>query len=173
MERIFRHSTALKRYRIADGLEAALDRPGVQRFDGFEVEVVDPTEAWAALMQKLFDFDRMREWLRTHRVAFDAMHAITGPYARRVLVDQLGAPPGVLLNAAPREDFGGGKPDPNQVTARHLLELARSAEAPDLIGASDGDGDRNLILGKGVFVTPGDSLAVLAAHLRELPGYRD
>jgi phosphoglucomutase len=173
MDRIFRHSTALLRYRIADGISVDLDHRGRYRAGGLEIEVVDPTDAYAALMQKLFDFDRMKAWLADHRIVFDAMHAITGPYARRLLVEVLGAPPESVLNAEPKEDFGGGKPDPNMATAPHLVKLARSAGAPDLVAASDGDGDRNFIMGRGMFVTPGDSLAVLAAHLRELPGYRD
>jgi phosphoglucomutase len=101
------------------------------------------------------------------------MHAVTGPYARRILVEQLGAPPAAVLNATPLEDFGGAHPDPNLVHGRHLAELAFGEAAPDLVAASDGDGDRNMILGRGIFVSPGDSLAMLAAHLPKLPGYRD
>ena len=100
------------------------------------------------------------------------MHAVTGPYATRILIEQLGAPEGSVINASPLEDFGGGHPDPNLIYAKHLLDLALSPDAPDLIAASDGDGDRNMILGRGLFISPGDSLAMLAAHLDKLPGYK-
>ena len=98
---------------------------------------------YAELMQSLFDFDRMRDWIRQgHGLRFDAMHAVTGPYARRILVEQLGAPAASVLNATPLEDFGGGHPDPNLVYGKHLVELAFGAGTPELVAASDGDGDR-------------------------------
>jgi phosphoglucomutase len=172
-ERIFERSRTLERYCILEGAAVDLDRRGKQQVGTLEVDVIDPVEDYAVLMQSLFDFSRMRDWLRAgHRVVFDAMHAVTGPYARRLFVEMLGAAPESVLNADPLEDFGGGHPDPNAVNARHLLDLAHSDGAPDLIAASDGDGDRNMILGRGIFVSPGDSLAMLAAHLHELPGYR-
>jgi phosphoglucomutase len=125
-------------------------------------------------MQTLFDFDRIRALLRSgFRLRFDAMHAVTGPYARRVLVDLLGAPEESLLNCEPLEDFGGGHPDPNLKYAKSLVDELMRADGPDFGAASDGDGDRNLILGRGIFVTPGDSLAVLAANLHVSPGYRE
>jgi phosphoglucomutase len=171
--RIYEHSKQITRYRIADSGGIDIDRRGVQKLEGTDVEVVDCVEDYAALMQKLFDFDCIRDWLKkNHSVRFDAMHAVTGPYAQRILVDQLGAPQASVQNACPLEDFGGGHPDPNLIYAKHLLDLAMSENAPDLIGASDGDGDRNMILGRGLFISPGDSLAMLAAHLHRLPGYK-
>lgn len=172
-DRIFETSKALNRYRIHEGIYVDLDRRGEQTLNGCVVEVVDCVEDYAALMQTLFDFDRMRDWLRKgHRVCFDALHAVTGPYAHRILVEQLGAPPSSLRGASPLEDFGGGHPDPNLIYAKPLVDLMMSPQAPDLGAASDGDGDRNMILGRGLFISPGDSLAMLAAQLHRLPGYR-
>lgn len=173
-ERIHAHSKRITHYRIDDAADVDLDRRGTTRLGDTRIEVVDCVDDYAQLMQSLFDFDRMRDWIRQgHGLRFDAMHAITGPYARRILVEQLGAPAAAVLNATPLEDFGGGHPDPNLVHCKHLVELAFGAGAPELIAASDGDGDRNLILGNAMFVSPGDSLAILAAHLPQLPGYRD
>jgi phosphoglucomutase len=174
LERIFQHSRTLTSYRIADLEPAHLDLCGIQSRNGMEIEVVDSTESYTALMQRLFDFDAIRNWLQAgHRLQYDALHAVTGPYARRLFVESLGVPAECVQNSVPREDFGGGHPDPNRVHARHLVTLSENPDAPDLIAASDGDGDRNMILGRGVFVSPCDSLAVLAAHLPLLPGYRD
>ncbi|MBI2382893.1 MAG: alpha-D-glucose phosphate-specific phosphoglucomutase [Gammaproteobacteria bacterium] len=173
-ERIYEHSKSLGRYRILEGATVDLDRRGLQTLGAMELDVVDPVDEYARLMQKLFDFNRIREWLKAgHSLRYDALHAVTGPYAQRIFVEMLGAPLSSLQNANPLEDFGGIHPDPNLIHARHLHELAHSDRAPDLVAASDGDGDRNMILGRGIFVSPGDSLAFLAAHLKELPGYRD
>lgn len=171
--RIFEASKQLARYRIAEGAALDLDRRGLQKLEDMEVEVVDCVEDYARLQQSLFDFDRIRDWIkRGHGIRFDAMHAVTGPYAKRILVEMLGAPESSLMHATPLEDFGGGHPDPNLIYAKHLLDLALSPDAPALIAASDGDGDRNMILGRGLFISPGDSLAMLAAHLDKLPGYK-
>jgi phosphoglucomutase len=172
-ESIFAHSQKLTCYRIAVLPYIDIDHIGMQGFGDFTVEVFDPVAGYAALMQKLFDFDRIRALLRSgFTLRFDAMHAVTGPYARHILVDQLGAPDCSLLNATPQEDFAGGHPDPNLVYAKALVDALFGADAPDFGAASDGDGDRNMILGRGCFVTPGDSLAVLAANLQLSPGYR-
>lgn len=172
-DRIYEHSKQIKSYRMLEGVYADLDRRGLQTLGSMEVEVVDCVDEYAQLMQKLFDFDRIREWFkRGHSIRFDAMHAVTGPYAQRIFVELLGAPLNSIQNASPLEDFGGGHPDPNLIYAKHLVDLMYSDHAPDLGGASDGDGDRNMILGAGVFISPGDSLAMLCAHLNELPGYR-
>ncbi|HZR37680.1 MAG TPA: alpha-D-glucose phosphate-specific phosphoglucomutase [Nevskia sp.] len=171
--RIYEHSKTIQRYRIADGANFDLDRRGAQKLEEMEIEVVDCVDDYAALMQTLFDFDRIRDWIKKGgTLRFDAMHAVTGPYAQRILVEQLGAVPGSVMNACPLEDFGGGHPDPNLIYARHLVDLVHGPGAPDLAAASDGDGDRNMILGRGIFISPGDSLAMLAAHLDKLPGYR-
>lgn len=171
--RIYQASCTLARYLIDDQAEVDLDRLGVQRVGGLSVEVVDCVADYAALMQTLFDFERLREWIAGGAsLSFDAMHAVTGPYARRIFVDMLGAPETAVLNGIPLEDFGGGHPDPNLIYAKPLVDLMYSDAAPDFGAASDGDGDRNMILGRGIFVPPGDSLAMLAAHLDKLPGYR-
>lgn len=172
-DRLYEHSKQIQRYRTLEGVYVDLERRGLQTVGGLEVEVVDCVDDYAALMQTLFDFDRIRDWFkRGHGMRFDAMHAVTGPYAQRLFVDLLGAPLNSIQNASPLEDFGGGHPDPNLIYARHLVDLMHSEGAPDLGAASDGDGDRNMILGRGIFVSPGDSLAMLCAHLHELPGYR-
>jgi phosphoglucomutase len=172
-ERVYEHSRSLQRYRLDDAGSVELDRLGAQTLGNLAIDVVDPVDDYARLMQSLFDFDRIRDWFRRgHRLCFDAMHAATGPYARRIFIDQLGADSTSVINARPLEDFGGGHPDPNLIYARGLVDLAWSGEAPDLCAASDGDGDRNLILGRKLFVSPGDSLAMIAAHLKEMPGYR-
>jgi phosphoglucomutase len=171
-EAIFRRSQQLRHYRIDTAVKVDLDRLGSVEFPGFRVEVIDGVDAYAQLMQRLFDFDRIRDWLKKgHRIRFDAMHAVTGPYARRILVEQLGAAPEFLWNAVPLEDFGGGHPDPNLIYARRLVDSMMGPDPADLGAASDGDGDRNLILGPGLFLSPGDSLAMLAAQLHHCPGY--
>jgi phosphoglucomutase len=172
-DKIYEQCKVVSRYRVVEGLYADLDRRGVQTLEGIEVEVVDCVEDYAALMQSLFDFDRIRDWLKkNHSLRFDAMHAVTGPYAERLFVEMLGAPANSILNASPLEDFGGGHPDPNLIYAKPLVDLMMSESAPDFGAASDGDGDRNMILGRGIFISPGDSLAMLAAHLHQLPGYK-
>lgn len=171
--RIYEASKSISRYRIEENVWVDLDRRGSQKLGEMEIEVVDCVDDYAALMQTLFDFDRIRDWFKKgHSLAFDAMHAVTGPYAQRIFVDLLGAPQKSVLNASPLEDFGGGHPDPNLIYAKPLVDLMYSESAPDLGGASDGDGDRNMILGRGIFISPGDSLAMLAAHLDKLPGYK-
>jgi len=172
-DRIYARTRELASYRIAEGAKIDLDRRGSSVLDTTEVEVIDGVADYAALMQKLFDFERMRDWLkRGGRICFDAMHAVTGPYAQRIFVELLGAAPESLLNATPLEDFGGGHPDPNLIYAKALVDRSLAADSPALLAASDGDGDRNMILGAGVFISPGDSLAMLAAHLHRLPGYK-
>ena len=158
-------------------LEAAPDvdlgRIGAAALGAMAIEVVDPVASYARLMQRLFDFDRLRALLARpgFRICFDAMHAITGPYATEILERQLGAPTGSVINARPLPDFGGGHPDPNPVWATELLARMNGADAPDFGAASDGDGDRNMIVGARFIVTPSDSLAVLAANATLVPGY--
>lgn len=172
-QRIFDTSRGITRYRTVEGVYVDLDRRGTQQVETLQVEVIDCVDDYAQLMQGLFNFDRIRDWFKQgHSLRFDAMHAVTGPYAQRILVDLLGAPRDTLTNATPLEDFGGGHPDPNLIYAKPLVDLMHGANAPDLGGASDGDGDRNMILGRGIFISPGDSLAMLCEHLHRLPGYR-
>ncbi|NDY43240.1 alpha-D-glucose phosphate-specific phosphoglucomutase [Dissulfurirhabdus thermomarina] len=171
-EAFWRRSREITEYRTAEAPDLPLDRPGIQRLGGMEVEVIDPVADYAELMERLFDFDRIRALFADgFRMRFDAMHAVTGPYAAEILERRLGAPPGTVVRGTPLPDFGGGHPDPNLVHARGLVALMNGPDAPDLGAASDGDGDRNMILGRGCFVTPSDSLAVLAAEARLVPGY--
>jgi phosphoglucomutase len=138
-----------------------------------QVEIVDPVDSYARLMQQLFDFERIRALIGRPgwRLCFDAMHAVTGPYARRILEGQLGAPVGSVMHGVPLPDFGGGHPDPNPTYADALIARMCGADAPDFGAASDGDGDRNMIVGRNFIVTPSDSLAVLAANATRVPGY--
>jgi phosphoglucomutase len=138
------------------------------------VEVVDPVADYLALMRKLFDFDALRAWFAAgHRLAFDAMHAVTGPYAKAIFERELDAPPGTVRNGTPLPDFGGHHPDPNLVHAKALYDVMMAPGAPDIGAASDGDGDRNLIIGRGLFISPSDSLAMLAANAHLAPAYAD
>ncbi|MFZ1414535.1 MAG: alpha-D-glucose phosphate-specific phosphoglucomutase [Defluviicoccus sp.] len=172
-EAMFTRSRAISAYHIADVADVDLDTPGKWSLDGMTVEVIDPVADYAELMERLFDFDRIRALLASpgYRIAFDAMSAVTGPYARAILEGRLGAPSGTVMRAEPLEDFGGGHPDPNLVYAHDLVELLFRADGPAFGAASDGDGDRNMILGRQFFVTPSDSLAVLAANATVAPGY--
>ena len=171
-EAIYRRSLEIDRYLILEAPDIDLDRPGEQRLGAMTVEVIDPVADYAGLMESLFDFDAIRGLLAGgFRLRFDAMHAITGPYAHEILVHRLGAPEDSLMNAEPLEDFGGGHPDPNLTYAKALVDIMNGPDAPDFGAASDGDGDRNMILGQGFFVTPSDSLAVLAANTTVAPGY--
>ena len=147
-------------------------RSATTTLDGGTVEIVDPVTNYAALMRTLFDFDAIRALFASgFRMRFDAMHAITGPYAHAILEGELGAPAGTVVNGTPLPDFGGHHPDPNLTYAKALYDVMMSPQAPDFGAASDGDGDRNLIIGRGQFVTPSDSLAMLAANARLAPGY--
>ncbi len=165
-------AAVLDAYRIADLPPFDIDTDGVTTLDGFTLEVVDPVAAYASLMESLFDFDAIRSLFASgFRMRFDAMHAITGPYATEILEHRLGAAPGTVINKVPLPDFGGGHPDPNLTYAHDLVEELFGDAAPDFGAASDGDGDRNMILGRRFFVTPSDSLAVLAASATLVPGY--
>ena len=169
---IYRRSLEIGEYRILDDRDVDLSTTGVRHLGDTAVEVIDPVAIHAGLMRTLFDFDAIRALFASgFSMRFDAMHAVTGPYAKAVLEDELGAPPGTVLNGEPRPDFGGGHPDPNPVHARALVDLMMGPDAPDFAAASDGDGDRNMILGRGTYVTPSDSLAVLAANATLAPGY--
>ena len=138
------------------------------------IEVIDPVSDYAELMASIFDFNAIRDLLSGgFRMRFDAMHAVTGPYAVRILEEMLGAPPGTVINGQPLEDFGGHHPDPNLVHAAELVAMTRGPDGVDFAAASDGDGDRNMILGHDFFVTPSDSLAVLAANATLIPAHRD
>ena len=172
-EAIFAASKKISQYRIADAADVALDRTGDYQIGDMTVSVIDPVEAYAELMESLFDFAAIRKLLSGgFKIKFDAMHAVTGPYAREILVNRLGASPDSVMNAIPLPDFGNGHPDPNLTYAHELVEILYGDDAPDFGAASDGDGDRNMILGKHFFVTPSDSLAILAANAHLVPGYQ-
>lgn len=171
---VFKRSTEIAQYRISDAPDVDLEAIGTSQVEGMAVEIVDPVADYAALMEKLFDFDRIAALFASgFSMRFDAMHAVTGPYAKAIIEGRLGAPEGTVVNAVPLPDFGGGHPDPNLVHARELYDLMMGPNAPDFGAASDGDGDRNLIIGRGRFVTPSDSLAVLTANAHLAPGYAD
>ena len=169
---VFDRSKTITSYKIADIDPVDLDHIGEFSAGGMTVKVIDPVSDYAELMETLFDFDAIRKMFRSgFRMAFDAMHAVTGPYAKEILENRLGAPAGTARNFVPLPDFGGHHPDPNLVHAKELYDEMMSDTAPDFGAASDGDGDRNLIIGKGIFVTPSDSLAILAANAHLAPGY--
>jgi len=171
-EAIFAQTKRISEYRTTDTSDVDLERMGQTKVEATTVEVIDPVADYQQLMQTLFDFDAIRDLFRSgFRVCFDAMHAITGPYARTILEGVLGAQAGSVVNGVPLPDFGGHHPDPNLVYARPLYDLMMSASAPDFGAASDGDGDRNLIIGRNQYVTPSDSLAILAALAHLAPGY--
>ena len=160
-------------YRIAEAADVDLDADGESSLGPMQVVVIDPVAEYAALMARLFDFDAIRVlFANGFRMRFDAMNAVTGPYAHELLERRLGAPAGTVLRGTPLEDFGGEHPDPNLVHAHELVAVLSGPDAPDFGAASDGDGDRNMILGRDFYVTPSDSLAVLAANATLIPGYR-
>ncbi len=159
-------------YRISDAADVDLNQLGSSRIEEMTVEVVDPVADYADLMETLFDFNKIRALFQGgFTLCFDAMHAVTGPYATEILQRRLGAADGSVINAIPSEDFGGGHPDPNPVWAKTLMQRMMSDDAPDFGAASDGDGDRNMIVGRHTYVTPSDSLAVLAANAHLAPAY--
>ena len=169
---IFAQTKIIKDYKIADAPDFDLDHIGTTQAGAMTVEIVNPVAAYQALMETLFDFPAIRAMFEGgFRIAFDAMSAVTGPYAHAILEGALGAAPGSVLNGTPLPDFGHHHPDPNVVNCKNLLDLAFAADGPDLCAASDGDGDRNLIIGRGQYVTPSDSLALLAANAHLAPGY--
>ncbi|MBF5038621.1 alpha-D-glucose phosphate-specific phosphoglucomutase [Methylophilus sp. 13] len=169
---IFANSKQISQYKLADLPEVDLSSIGVTTLDGFVVEVIDAVSDYAELMESMFDFAAIKRWLAAgHRLTFDAMHAVTGPYAKEILGNRLGASADSLMNCEVSENFGGGHPDPNLTYAEDLVKVAYGAQAPDFAAASDGDGDRNMILGNHFFVTPSDSLALIAANAKLIPAY--
>ncbi len=171
---IYQRTQTIDQYRIIEADLVDLDQIGEYRLDEMRVQVIDPVADYADLMASLFDFNAIHQLFNSgsFRMRFDAMHAVTGPYAVEILEHRLGAEPGTVMNGAPLEDFGGGHPDPNLVHAHDLVELTSGAAGFDFGAASDGDGDRNMVLGRDFFVTPSDSLAVLAANAQQAPGYK-
>ncbi|PTX54957.1 phosphoglucomutase [Litoreibacter ponti] len=171
--KMYEETTRITEYKILDAQDVDFSGVGTQKLGELEVEVVDPVADYAAMMEDLFDFDKIRALLAGgFTMRFDAMHAVTGPYAKAIFEGALGAPEGSVINAVPSPDFGGGHPDPNPIWAKPLMDEMFGPDAPDFGAASDGDGDRNMIVGRGAYVTPSDSLAVLAANATLAPAYK-
>ncbi|MGB5259812.1 MAG: alpha-D-glucose phosphate-specific phosphoglucomutase [Gammaproteobacteria bacterium] len=173
-EAIYARTRSIREYLIIEAEPIDLDRQGNLTVGNMQIEIIDAVTDYADLMAEQFDFPAIRKLLAgDFRMCFDAMHAVTGPYARVILEERLGAPAGTVINGIPLEDFGGGHPDPNLVHAAALVAMTTGDTGVDFAAASDGDGDRNMILGRDCFITPSDSLAVLAANARAFPAYRD
>ncbi len=170
---IYNRSKTIDGYKILEADDVNLSKLGSFEIGSMAVQVIDSVTDYAELMQSLFDFDSIRQLLTSgdFRMCMDSLHAVTGPYAYDLFEQRLGAPEGTVRSGKPLEDFGGGHPDPNLVYAHELVEILFGDNAPDFGAASDGDGDRNMILGRNFFVTPSDSLAVLAANAKLVPGY--
>lgn len=172
-EAIYARTLEVRQIHTLDSADLPLDELSSHRLHDTTIEVIDPVADYAEVMRSLFDFDAIRAlFARGFRLRFDAMFAVAGPYARRLLEHELGAPAGTVVNGTPLEDFGGLHPDPNPVNAVDLIRCMQAADAPDMGAASDGDADRNMIVGRGFVVSPSDSLAVMAAHATLVPGYR-
>jgi phosphoglucomutase len=171
---IYETSRTIRAYRALDASDVSLDRLGQFDLGDMVIEVIDPVADYASLMERLFDFESIRGLLTSgdFRMRYDAMHAVTGPYAHEIFERRLGAPAGTVMRGDPRPDFGGAPPDPNLAHAEELVTEMNGATAPDFGAACDGDGDRNMILGQRFFVTPADSLALLVANAELVPGYR-
>ncbi|MGD8933613.1 MAG: alpha-D-glucose phosphate-specific phosphoglucomutase [Gammaproteobacteria bacterium] len=174
-EAIYAKSREIVEYRTTEANDIDLDSVGEQQLGDMRIEIFDPVTDYAELMEQLFDFDSMSALLTSgsFTMRFDAMNAVTGPYAHEILESRLGAPAGTVLRGEPLSDFGGAHPDPNLVHADELVAMMQGPDAPDFGAASDGDGDRNMILGRDFYVTPSDSLAVLAANAKLVPGYAE
>jgi phosphoglucomutase len=172
-EAIFAKSKIIDEYKLAELPDVDIETVGETQFEGFSVQVIDPVCDYADLMAEMFDFAAIKKLLvGGFKVKFDAMYAVTGPYAKEIFINRPGAPQSSLMNCEVSETFGGGHPDPNLTYAHDLVEILYGKEAPDFGAASDGDGDRNMILGKGFFVTPSDSLAIIAANATLIPVYK-
>ena len=174
-EAIYQQSREITQYLIVEAADMDLDTIGEQQLGDMRVEIIDPVSDYADMMEQLFDFDAMRSLLSSgsFSMRFDAMNAVTGPYAQEILETRLGAAAGTVLRGEPLPDFGGAHPDPNLAHAKELVATMTGADAPDFGAASDGDGDRNMILGRDFYVTPSDSLALLAANAALVPGYAE
>lgn len=168
---VYARTQVITSYKTMDGA-IDLTKIGTSELGSMKLEVIDPVDDYAALMQTLFDFDAIAGLFKSGvTMKFDGMSAITGPYATRILEGMLGAKPGTVMNGTPLPDFGGHHPDPNLVHAKELVDLVMPSGGPDFGAASDGDGDRNLIIGRNMYVTPSDSLAIIAANAKLAPGY--
>ncbi len=174
-EQIYLNTQNIQHYAISDIDDSLVDIENIGKFtiENTHIEVIDSVSDYAGLMQDLFDFPRIKAlFANGFKMQFDAMSAVSGPYAKHILEDMLGASSGTVINSLPLEDFGGHHPDPNPVNAKALVDLMFSADSPDFGAASDGDADRNMIVGKGLCVTPSDSLAIIAANANLIPAYK-
>lgn len=174
-EAIYNRSKVITSYKILHEGSVDLDRLGIQKLGNMQVEIIDPVEDHKQLLESLFDFDKIHRLVSSpnFRMCFDALHAVTGPYGHAIYEQRLGAPAGTVRSGVPLEDFGGGHPDPNLVYAHDLVQIMFGKNAPDFGAASDGDGDRNMILGRNFFVTPSDSLAIMVANHALIPAYKN
>jgi len=172
---IFEHTLNIENYLTIDANDIDLDQTGSCRLGDTTIEIIDPVDDYAELMATIFDFDAIRALLTkdSFRICFDAMHAVSGPYGMEIIETRLGAPKGSVINATPLTDFGGGHPDPNLLHAKELVSLVNADNQIAFAAASDGDGDRNMVLGKNFYINPCDSLAILAANAHLIPGYKD
>ena len=173
-DKIYENTKNIQEYKILDVADVDLSQLGKQKLGDMEIEVIDPINEYVQMMEEIFDFAAIRQLFKSgFTFVFDAMNAVTGPYARRIFVDILGAKPDSVVNDVPMEDFGGLHPDPNLIYAKSLVEKMYGDNAPDMGAANDGDGDRNMILGKKFFVTPSDSLAILTDNYKYIPAYKN
>ncbi|PHS68997.1 MAG: alpha-D-glucose phosphate-specific phosphoglucomutase [Methylophaga sp.] len=172
---IFTNTKTLTSYLIVDEDDISLETIGSQSLAGMSIDIIDPVSDYAELMTELFDFEAIKTLISSNdfRMCFDAMHAITGPYAKEILQNRLGAPASSVINGEPLTDFGNGHPDPNLTYAKQLVDIMFGSNPPTIGAASDGDGDRNMILGANFFVTPSDSLAIMAANAHLIPAYKE
>ena len=173
-DKIYEISKTISEYKTLDEPDVDLSKLGTQKLGNMEIEVIDPIKDYVEMMENIFDFAAIKKlFANGFTMVFDAMNAVTGPYARKIFEEILGAKPGSVLNYVPLEDFGGLHPDPNLIYAKTLVDLMYSDKAPDFGAANDGDGDRNMILGKKFFVTPSDSLAILTDNYKLIPAYKN
>jgi phosphoglucomutase len=170
---IYKHTQEIDNYKTLDNYhETNLDILGINPDNN--IEIIDSVTDYTELMESMFDFPKIRNMFNNgFKMCFDAMHAVTGIYAHEILENNLGADKGTVINGIPKEDFGGGHPDPNLTYAKALTTKMYADNAPELGAASDGDGDRNMILGNNFFVTPSDSLAILVANAKLIPIYKN
>ncbi len=173
-DKIYENSKTISEYKTLDAPDVDLSRLGTQKLGNMEIEVIEPVAIYAKMMEKIFDFDAIKKlFANGFTMRFDAMNAVTGPYAIKIFEEILGAKKGSVVHAVPMEDFGGLHPDPNLIYAKELVDFMYSDKAADFGGANDGDGDRNMILGKKFFVSPSDSLAILTDNYKYIPAYKN
>lgn len=171
---IYARTKEISAFKIFDAPDINLQNLGTQKLGDMEIEVIDPIGVYTEMMENIFDFAAIKKlFAGGFTMVFDAMNAVTGPYAIKIFEEVLGAPKGSVRNFIPKPDFGGLHPDPNLIYAKNLVDFMYSDNGPDFGAANDGDGDRNMILGRKFFVTPSDSLAILTDNYKYIPAYKD